>query len=306
MERSKIMIPIFDGEDYGMWKQRITMFLRYKECEIVTTRKTETDSEDWDKKDLKAINIIYSAITNRQLEYIREEKTAYGIEKKFDEMYLKESTALQIVCRRRLEKIRLDNYSDSASFFNDFEKLINELKCAGAQVSGREKLNYMLNTLPEEYSYIADIIDVLKEENQTVAYVKNKIEIAEKKNKSNRGEMQTNAFSARKEGCFRCGRVGHFVRECQNGVQAGSNNRFQHVGQHVVAAEEEETKEIRAGDVEISIVNQQPARASVTTGILQILWTDDGDKDVAALATMYIAEVPNEPSISQRSFHRMF
>ena len=29
--------------------------------------------------------------------------------------------------------------------------------------------------------------------------------------------------------------------------------------QHVVAAEEEETKEIRAGDVEISIFNQQPA-----------------------------------------------
>ena len=33
--------------------------------------------------------------------------------------------------------------------------------------------------------------------------------------------------------------------------------------------------------------------ASVTTGILQIRWTDDGDKDVAALATMYIAKVPN-------------
>ena len=33
--------------------------------------------------------------------------------------------------------------------------------------------------------------------------------------------------------------------------------------------------------------------ASVTTGILQIRWTDDGDKDVAALATIYIAKVPN-------------
>ena len=98
MERSVIMIPIFDGEDYGMWKQRITMFLRYKECEIVTTRvKTETDNEDWGKKDLKAINIIYSAVTYRQLEYISQEKTAYEIVKKFDEMYLKESTALQVV-----------------------------------------------------------------------------------------------------------------------------------------------------------------------------------------------------------------
>ena len=47
MERSEIMIPIFDGKDYDMWKQRITMFLKYKECEIVSTRvKTETDNED--------------------------------------------------------------------------------------------------------------------------------------------------------------------------------------------------------------------------------------------------------------------
>ena len=37
---------------------------------------------------------------------------------------------------------------------------------------------------------------------------------------------------------------------------------------------------------------------SVTTGILQIRWTDDGDRDVAALATMYIAEVPNESFVS--------
>ena len=103
---------------------------------------------------------------------LEKKKTAYEIVKMFDEMYLKESTALQVVCGRRLEKIKLENYSDSASFFSDFEKLINELKCTGAQVSVREKLSYMLNTLPEEYTYIADIVYALKAENQTVAYVK--------------------------------------------------------------------------------------------------------------------------------------
>ena len=190
---------VFNGEDYGMWEKRIMMFLKYKECDTVITRvKTEADNADWNKKDVKAINIIYSAITNRQLEFISEERTAYGIMKKFDEMYLKKSTALQIVCRRRLKKTRLDKYIDSALFFSDFEKLINELKSAGAQVKEKKKLNYMLNMLPEEYSYIRYLIDTLKEEDQTVAYVKNKFEIAEKKNKFDQGKMKTNAFVAKK------------------------------------------------------------------------------------------------------------
>lgn len=128
------------------------------------------------------------------------------------------------MCRRRLEKTRLDKYSDSASFFSDSEKLINELKSVGAQLKEKKKLNYVLNTLPEEYGYIGVLIDALKEEDKIVAYVKNNIEIAEKKNKSDQGEMKTNVFAAKKGGSFICGRVGHFVRERQNGVQAASNN----------------------------------------------------------------------------------
>ena len=78
-----------------------------------------------------------------------EEETAYKIMKKLDSMYLKESTALQIVCRNRLEKMKLRNYSNSESFFSEFEKTVNELKSAGAKMSEKEKLNYMLNALPE-------------------------------------------------------------------------------------------------------------------------------------------------------------
>ena len=48
--------------------------------------------------------------------------------------------------------MRLRNYSDSESFFSEFDKTVNELKGAGAKISEKEKLNYMLNTLPESYS----------------------------------------------------------------------------------------------------------------------------------------------------------
>jgi len=99
----KIQIPVFDGEAYSMWKKRITMFLKLKKCDIVITRqKAIADEDDWDKNDLKAINLIYSAISNKQVEFVCEETTAYKIIKKLNEMYLKESTALQIVCQNEL------------------------------------------------------------------------------------------------------------------------------------------------------------------------------------------------------------
>ena len=48
------MISVFDGEDYSIWKKRITMFLKLKECDTVITRgKTNTDNANWDKNDLK-------------------------------------------------------------------------------------------------------------------------------------------------------------------------------------------------------------------------------------------------------------
>ena len=97
MERKEVTIPVFDGEDYSMWKKRITVYLKLKKCDVVITRARATaDKEEWEEKDLKAINLIYSALSNKQLEFVCEEDTAYKIIKKLDDMYLKESTALQL------------------------------------------------------------------------------------------------------------------------------------------------------------------------------------------------------------------
>ena len=59
MERKEVTIPVFDGEDYSMWKKRITMYLKLKKCDVVITKARATvDKEDWEEKDLKAINLI--------------------------------------------------------------------------------------------------------------------------------------------------------------------------------------------------------------------------------------------------------
>lgn len=118
--------------------------LKWKKYDEPTMRKKmDTDTQaDWDKTNLKAMNYIYCSITNEQLELVGDLDPAL-IMRKFDEMYLKESTALQICIRNRLDRVKLRHFEDSNSFFTEFEKTINELKSAGANVSEREKLDYI-------------------------------------------------------------------------------------------------------------------------------------------------------------------
>ena len=46
-DKCDIKIPVFDGEDYSMWKKRIKLFLKFKHCEEVIERaKEEKDKEE--------------------------------------------------------------------------------------------------------------------------------------------------------------------------------------------------------------------------------------------------------------------
>ena len=43
---------------------------------MITKAKVAADKDDWEEKDVKTINLIYSAISNKQLEFVCEDDTA--------------------------------------------------------------------------------------------------------------------------------------------------------------------------------------------------------------------------------------
>jgi len=116
----------------------------------------------------------------------------------------------------------LNDYEESSTFFIEFEKLINELKTAGAIVSQREKVNYMLRTLPDSLNYLGDLIDSLKEADRTCEFLKNKIIMWEARNREKNCLTHTKKSalkSERKEPekiCFGCGKPGHIKANCRN------------------------------------------------------------------------------------------
>ena len=139
-----------------------------------------------------------------------------------DKLYLRESTALQICVRNRLDRLRLRDYTEVCEFYNEFEKLITELKNAGATIDKKEKLNYILRTLPSSLCHIGDLVDMLPEQERTVDYVIEKIKMYENREKeenlnsrSKNGNSNVFKVEKGKDGtCYRCGSPGHFQYEC--------------------------------------------------------------------------------------------
>ncbi|XP_058807227.1 uncharacterized protein DDB_G0280315-like [Phymastichus coffea] len=79
-------IPIFDGKDYNLWKKRLLLLLKFRTCDEVVTHEKQLKDTDWEKLNCKAMNLIYSSISNEQLEFVCDEKTAIDILNKFDEI----------------------------------------------------------------------------------------------------------------------------------------------------------------------------------------------------------------------------
>ena len=151
-----VVIPVFDGSDYGNQKKCMLKFLQYKKCKLVDRSKSVGDSSaEWDEMDIKAVNYIYSTISNKQFKYIGELNSAYEIKKKFDRIYLEDSTTLQIVYRNNVEAVKLKNYTDVTILFDVFEKVVNDLKAAGAKLTENEKLSYILKALLWSYVTLA-------------------------------------------------------------------------------------------------------------------------------------------------------
>lgn len=231
-----ITIPIFDGVNYTSWKLRLVTLLEYKECHEPAICKMPAKYEEntWKKMDLKARTIIMSTISDKQLEYISECSTAYEMLQKFDKMYLTQSTAMQIICRSKIEDIKLNNYSSIEDFFVDFEKTINEFKTAGGEINENEKMRYLLRALPPTYSYIGDFIDVIPEDQRTVDYIKSKIK---EKNMTTsdtdkKSDMSTFVIKTQPK-CFNCGKTGHLIKDCWH-VQKNNHKQQSYQGRYTM------------------------------------------------------------------------
>ena len=177
-----------------------------------------------------------NSVTNTQLELIISEGSAKEMIEKLDGNFLVKSSAVKLLCKRKLLDLKMEENENPTSFYNSFEKLVNELKNAGENVTNEDKLNYFLLALPGSCSHIVDIVDALQEKDKTVEFVKSKLELEFKKrqseNQNSRSDYEnSNVFKVEKgkdRTCYRCGKQGHIQYQCtyqNNGRNSGRDTR---------------------------------------------------------------------------------
>lgn len=186
---------------------------------------------EWRKLDLKARTIILSTVSDNQLVYISECRTPLQMMTKFSEIYCTKSTALQILCRGKIDQIKLHDFETVEDFFVGFEKLVNEFKPAGGTIDEAEKMRYLIKALPLRYSYIGDFIGVIPENQRTVDYVK--LKIKEKnliKGHSDKGTSVSTFNEKTNKECYGCGKIGHIRTGCRYEKRQGESSRQQGQG----------------------------------------------------------------------------
>ena len=230
-ENKGFTLQVFDGIHYDKWKYKLKLFLETNDCSEVIendARPTTITEVEWKTKEIKAKNYIVSSTTNTQLELIISEETAKKMVAKLDENYLGKSSAVKLLCKRKLLGLKMDKSENPTDFYNNFEKLVNELKNAGENVTKEDKLNYFLLTLPESMSHMVDIVDALAEKDKTVEFVKSKLEFEFKKRHGESENSRSNAFTFEKNKhqenrtCYVCGGVGHIQYDCPTKNNSGN------------------------------------------------------------------------------------
>lgn len=257
--KDEFILNTFDGTGYDKWRFRLLLFLEMKECNEVILNETRPEAiteATWSKMEIKAKNYIVNSVTNTQLELIISQTSAKNMIEKLDEMYLVKNSAMKLLCKRRLLDLKMNETDNPMIFFNEFEKLLNELRNAGENISEDDKLNYLLLTLPESLSHIVDIVDALPKSERSTEYVKSKLIIEFQKregsgmrgssqvfnsnvikykgnNNKNNPKQTTPKFSNQNnqyhtvKKCFKCNKIGHIQKYCRSRNQNVENPRYQ-------------------------------------------------------------------------------
>lgn len=243
----KTKIIAFDGSGFHNWKFRLETVLDMHdllEClqreaaEIdefrvetsdtaVVRAEKEKKMAEWKVKEKKCKSIIVQAISDNQLELIKDCPTPKLIWDKLKSVFERRGVAGQLFLRKQLLTLKYVEGAGTsmADHLLRFDKLIRELKGSGATVEEADAVCHLLVTLPASFDSVVTAIETLPGD-ITMDFVKKRLLDVDMKRRNvcavddacgseNGVAMASKHGQKRKMKCYQCGKLGHRKAECR-------------------------------------------------------------------------------------------
>lgn len=224
----KFNIERFDGNNYRQWKFQINCALRAKGIDI-NIPKPDRDFSAWNKHDGMAMCIMTSAMDFKQISFIENCSTAAEIITKLDSIYEQKSELNKMMIHERFYQYKMMPSDSIAQHISKVERLAQQLKESGENISDMALMTKILSTLPSKYRTLRQAWMSLDPKQQTIHNLTARLldeeasltseeqsEIAlvtQNKNGNIRKVENKSKNSRQRFVCYNCNKRGHFLPE---------------------------------------------------------------------------------------------
>lgn len=236
-EARSLRIKPFDGTGFNNWCFRMKAYLQ--QLEVLRCVEVAVEDEDFwiipgtDAADVKAVkeakqrtrikqdnkcrSVLIQAIADSHLEYIKDKQSPKQIWDGLHDVFERKSITNRFLLKRQLLSMRYQENDRLQDHFLRFDKLVREIKGAGAQMDEEDVICHLMLTMPSSYDAVTTAMEAVSEK-LTMDLVRRKyLDVEAKRRGQQQEEVEEAAFAGKKNTkfkCFGCGQPGHRKAQC--------------------------------------------------------------------------------------------
>lgn len=241
-----VRIEPLNAENYDTWKLQMRAILIKNDLwayvdDTIKCPTSDAEAKAWKTQDQKASADIMLAMSPSELGLIAECKTARQIWLRLESTYQSKGPARKATLLKRVALSRMRETDKVRDHLNEFFDAVAKLKEIGVSIGDELLAILILYSLPDSYETFRCALET-RDELPNPEILRVKILEESESRKSKEGKEQSDALYVKKDqqkskpvknkqngGCFKCGKVGHFARNCR----AKNNNKNPQTAQRV-------------------------------------------------------------------------
>ncbi|CAG9101475.1 unnamed protein product [Plutella xylostella] len=237
------------AEGWTAWHFKIKVMLRAAGLlDIVdgTLKPPEDKSEieKWEVKDAKAQNLIVMHVSEKIIPQISNCQSACEIWSKLLTIFEQKGELSVHILQQKFFAMRYEENDSMSQYLSRFEGILCKLRNINAEVSDSMAITKITSSLPVQYQHFVSAWESVPADKRTLEELTARLLIEEQRFNSRKEEEEVTAFAAFKgRKCFKCGKIGHYKKDCRSGndYTISEEQQMPTINEENIVSEEEMT-----------------------------------------------------------------